>query len=1250
MSGKGDIKKFGETSFKDTSSVGLINYILGYHGRIASNINTHDTWPNVDGDVGITENDQPIGVWRTQVKTLPKDHGGKYDIPVGIYKYVKQMGQPILVLLPDINDQRVYWKYIDEDVANATSYTAKQQTKSINLTKRNSFTIKEKRYIDDWVKITKDRISTLEKMHSALTELTSKEIARSKDLLDKGQTSEALELLQKLFEEKKESLSSNELFRIMTNIGYAQHHLGNNTEAIKCFYEAYKNESSSDKAKVNIALAYMLEGKTDKALRMVNAVLRVNPIDPNAASIKIRAMHELGKTYKAILKSLDNTVLESVEALHALSYVTRDTDPDESIRLLEKAAEKDSSDINIRADLGIALMQRVESKWAGKIRGELNAQDRESIQRGIDHLEYAWKQQRTPEDKKARQSWLFNIIVGYRFLKNDCVLENSLKELVDLDPENKTNIQQAAAIAVESGKYELAESYLMSSSLGTEKSNELALMLSDSLILQSKYDEALVLLQSILPKLADDSSMIEHATSNIFKAFIDTGKLDEALRLADNTSQNQTNESLAKLFYSRLAAVQQDTSRAIQLIHEAAATLPQEPSKSLMYGIANDAFELKEYTLAADIYERIMDTSADSVETRKYLHALYEAKRYNTLIDRVLTLKNNGFKAKQVLRFEWLAYIALQDLKRARKALASYVKADPSDEDERLSIALIDFRTHNTRALNSYLSSDINLEKLDEASLTQIAHLYRTRGMLPRMLYVAYELRRRFIDSPDAHSTYIGLLLGLGNAGKKFLDADKAGPNTALIYDGGFFIIEADYPPSINNHEISVEDAARRGFIGKKKGDQIVLSRNRLSGERTTQIIEVQTKYVHALQDSMKNYEQRFVDRSDLMGFNIEDKDFTPLFKQVDETYSNALAVEELYKSGKLTIDLFAESVGKNIIEVVYALRNTPQLGVRASMGSSSEMDSLNAAMKQMKNPRFVMDIVALINFYELSIDVNSIGLDKFKISQSTKDLIIQEAAKLESEANQQGATIYKQGDSYIRQEVTTKERRQRVKNIHALIRWVNRNTEVMPFDEALLTKVANNKKLSGLENALLDSQMDTMKLATNNQTILYTDDVGIGSLAKEVFGTQYIWTQALLGYSVRNQNLDLISYGKLSIKLAEANLHHLGISPVILLQSILISEEGAFESSLYALTRKEVEVTSMAKVIVQFIELAVARGLSDRIKELLPVILEHAAQFHDKEHVIDLIKEGIEVTLMSLGGERDKLTMEIERWMNENQ
>lgn len=1250
MSDKGEIKKHGETSHKDNSSVGLINYILGDHKRVGSNISTHDSWPNTDGDIEIlTVEGVPLGAFRVQVKSLPEEHGEKYDFPIGLFKYVTEMSVPVMALLPDTKAGRVYWKYFDEDNVKNIKYTPKQQTKSLKLTKSQSFTMQEKAYIDEWVKIAEDRKNHLAEMRNALNELNSKDILRSKELIDTNHPSEALLFLEKMKDEKWDTLNPNEKFRVLTNIGVSQHLLGRNEDAAQNFIEAFSLEPTLDKAKANRALAHLLKGENKEGLKLVDNILATNPIDPTAAAIKVRAMYELGRSYTAIEKVLDPTVKESVEVIHALSYATRDNDTDKSIQLLKRAVEIDADNANLNADLGISLLQSVQKKWKGKIRGELSSEEKITVEEGIRYLELAWSKLQTDDDKRSQQNWLFNTIVGYRFLGNDCGLEKSLKELIDLDPNNKINIQEAAAIAVESGKYELAESYLKSAELDSDDTNTLSLMLSDSLILQEKYDAALAVIQRLVPKVKNDSAMNEHVSSNLFKILLDTGNLDAAQELSDSTSQNPETTALANIFKSRIAKVQQNEAQSIELLNQAAESLPKDPSKSLLYSIADDAFKLEQYALAATTYERIIDLNADSVEARRYLQSLYETKRYNTLIDRVRALAKKGFKSKQILRFEWAALIELQDLGRARKALIEYLKQNQSDEEEKLNVALIDFRTHNTRGLNKYLNEKIDLTNLSATSLTQLAQLYRIRDMIEKMLRVAYELRRRYPDDPQAHSAYIGSIIGLGNAGRKFLDADEVMPNTVIIYEGGYFIIEADYQPSINNHELSVEDAERRGFIGKKKGDLIVLSRNKISGDRTTPIIEIQTKYIHALHDSMKNYEQRFIDRDDLMGFNVKDEDFSPLLKQIDQTHDAATTAEELYNTGKLTIDLFAKYVGKNIIEVIYALRGTSHLGIKSSKGDSENEEKLSNALAKINKPRFIIDITALISFYELGLDASDIGIDSFDISQSTKDLVVQEAAKIKNESHQRGMTIYKQDDRYIRQEITSKERRERVKSINLLIKWIERNTKIRTFNEHLLADLSENKKLSQIEDVLLESQTDTMKLATNVNTILYTDDASIGALAKEVLGVESIWTQALLAYKVRAQDLGLLQYGELTIKLAEANLHHLGISPVILLQSVLKGGE-LFTSTLRALTRKEVEAQSMIVVASQFIELSVRRGLIDKIVELMPLILEGLISDHDKDTVIEALTRNITILLRDLGQDRESIIGAIHEWTQANQ
>ena len=402
MKDKGNIKKHGTTSHRDSSSVGLITYILGLHGRVAASINSHDSWPNTDGEIEIHDKiGTPTANFRVQVKALPENHNGSYDFPVSLFKYVAELNTPIMVLLPDTKSGRVYWKYFDEENVKTIRYTSKQQTKSLKITKKDSFTKSEKAYIREWEQIADARKTKISEMRSALDEINTKDIARSKELLEANRPSEALALLEKLKADKWDILTPNEKYRVLNNIGISQHYLGDKLIAAQNLSAAYEYEPENENAKVNLALAKMPVDKPKEALKIVNAVLRQNPINPSAAVIKVRAMHSIGKSFKYIERTLDTTVRNAPEVLHAMSYATRNTDPETSISLLREAIKKDSDNIHATADLGIALLQLTQNQWQGKIRGELSDEERESVEEGISLLETAWSNLVTKEDKKS---------------------------------------------------------------------------------------------------------------------------------------------------------------------------------------------------------------------------------------------------------------------------------------------------------------------------------------------------------------------------------------------------------------------------------------------------------------------------------------------------------------------------------------------------------------------------------------------------------------------------------------------------------------------------------------------------------------------------------------------------------------------------------------------------------------------------------------------------------------------------------
>lgn len=1250
-------KTNGDSAAKDVASIGLIQSILGSHGRAIPNIVANDTWPNIDGLVNINNDTKVLlGSIDLQVKTLPKNYNDKFSCPVDLFVYVKETGNPVMLLMADNTNDKVYWEYFDEDRVSRIDYKTDQKTKSIDISEDRCFSKQDRGYIAEWEKIVTDRKAQAFKMKSAVTDLTDTEIGISKDLIEKHRYSEALDYIAELKTKRWDTASDNEKFRMLTNQASATQKLERPEEAAVLYHEAFALESNTSRAQTNEALALIIDGKLKDALKIVNDILAINPIDTKAATIAIHAMSEDKVDYDTIYGSFDEAVLKTSEVLHALaSVMDGETRNDEVIKLLEEALSLDKDNIYIQSDLAIARLYKIQQSKGDKVSPELTAEQKVLAESAVELLKHVWSKINDPRDQKSKSNILFNLSVAYRMLNDECHTDNTINELLKLNPDNPTYLRHAVGNAVELGKFDVAEAYLINKAFSDIGTPELQLMLIDVLLAQGKTQQAFEFIEQFQKVHTEKDDLFLHANDNLFKALVDLGKLDDAQALAEKLSKDVESETLSTVFFAKLAQLQQKVDEAISLLTKAERLISNKTDRKTTYDIAEIAFEINAYDIAAKAYERILDPTSDNVVTRRYLASLYESKRYQSAIAVVETLKANGHSAKGVAQFEWVSYMALQNLAKARTALTEFIADNPDDEEARISVALIDFRTQDNRKLSAYLRRDIKLDKLDQQSLAQLAKLYQLKGNTMRTLEVAYEMRRRYPSDAEAHSAYITIMLGLGNKKHPLIDIEEVGPNSALLYDGGHFIVETTYEPDLSKNEISLADAERRGFIGKRKGEEIVLSTNHLSGDRSVKLTNVQSKYVFALQDSMLNYERVFTDQTDLMSFNtgVENNNFDPLFKQLDESYENATNAENLYKSGKLTIDLFAKTVGKNIIEVFYALRLSPQLGVHSTRGDDAESQASYAALSQKVAPKLVADITALITLYELDLSVADLGVGKILITQSTQDLIVSELGIVTTESKQEGATLFKHGDQYVRQEVTTKERQARIKNIQDLLKWIDDNAQIEPFTDDQLSSDAYNKSAYGeIESILLESQIDTMKLSIGEGRILYSDDIGLKGLAEEIFSVGSTSTSIMLTYLHNSGHLDSTRFVHAIIELASANYYHVGISPVVIFEAANKSQWKPDEpvmSVLRALCRPEVNDISMSVVIMQFLELSNQQGRVEDLKKLFPTIISEAIKHHDRNEILKQIRAGIGLAFKdSLQLQRSFIEI-LGKWIEEN-
>lgn len=1239
-----------DTASTDSAAVGLVKFILGSrtHRKVAAQLRDYDTWPNTDGHIEVLDDDkQPMGIIWAQAKGLPENHELKFPCPTGLFEFARQNG-PTFLFGVDLDEERVYWNYYDEDIVATLQYAGKK-TLTVTFDPSRSFTKRDTSYATVWKQLVTDRKAKIQGLRDTVKDQLLSRIDVSKQLLEKHRYAETVQYLTEIKNTQWDIADNLARFRILSALALALYQCDKHEDAAEHFLDAYKFDPGAPNAQSNRALAYLLKNDFKKALVEANELLEINPLNISASALKVLTMGGLGRTYKTIKASVDTKTLETAEVCFALGSVAQKANlTQEARRLFEHAVSRDD-DPHIAFSLGTLLVEEITNNNPHAIQGMLDDTERKQVGQARDLLQKAWSMMPDIADRKTRSDWLFNQMVACRILGETGTTERVVEELLALKPDHDVYVKNAAIVALESGKPTVAEVYIQQRIGRGSLMPDLRLLLTEVFIAQEKFEKAEKELLDFLKTHTEQDSLWMNANQTLFHVYLRQEHLDKADQLAAQLTSQDHTKVLGLLYSARLASIKQDSEQATSLLIQAEAGLSEDTEMRIILEVAEAAYEAKIYEVAARAYERAHLPHVDHSLTRRYLYSLFESGCFQKTIDAAARIRKKCGPSRPITQLEWDAYHELQNLPAARKVLVQYVKDYPEDEEAKLVIAFIDFRADNKRALCKYLDEPRDVDRLGLSARIQLACLYQTCGRTKQMLALLYDTRKKFENDPDAHSAYVSLTIGVDDTTPEMQEPEMVQPNTVLLYDGGFFVVEADREPQIKDNEIDVAEATRRGFMDKKVGDKIELTRNHLIGSKEVRIITIQSKYVYALQTSMLNYERRFPQRRDLMSFNVEEFGFTPIFKQLDQTHDYATPAEQLYKGGKIPIDLFAKLVNRDCIEVFYALRGVPDLGVRVATGMPEEAQASQELFQKGTKRTIVADITALITFYELGLQPNETGLEKFVVAQTTHDLLIQKLAEERTYGKKSNMTLYKQNGKYIRLEMTDEQHRQRVDHIEHFAEWVNLNTTTSPLKQeqidALRLKVPDSKQLN---DPIAPHQLDTIRLATSDGSILYCDDLFLRTLAAQTFGTKGIWTQALLIAQLAQGKLDEHTYEESAVKLANSNYRYVTISPGILIEAAKQAKwlpADPFTRVLKALTRAETSVESMVSVLTNFLYAFYMQPMIVDRGRIIQQILQDATRHHNRERVLALLGYATQARFQLLALQAKEIADNIQLW-----
>ena len=372
---------------------------------------------------------------------------------------------------------------------------------------------------------------------------------------------------------------------------------------------------------------------------------------------------------------------------------------------------------------------------------------------------------------------------------------------------------------------------------------------------------------------------------------------------------------------------------------------------------------------------------------------------------------------------EALILESIGDLPGAIQLWSELNKQYPGNVKYRLGLARLDFRCGNRESARNRLSA-IQFDEIkdDAEGLIQVAHERALLGM-PGVLPLVYRAREIDFGNPSVHLAYFSLFFSREDLRESSLTPQVVGADCVVRLKRGTesltFTILKDSLADRSRNELSMSDTLATKLLGLQKGDHVVLKDTPLE-QLSYEVIEIQSKYVHAFQQSLNEFTTRFPDHPGFYRVEFKENDFSSLLTVIDKRHEFITQLTLLYQQKGLPLSTVSKVSGTRLVEAWAGMMGWQTGQVRTALGSLEERNTAEAALAGAGE--IVADLVALltVGYLEL-LDRLPKRFGKIFVPQAVLDEINLTLADKVLGGRPSG-TLGKSGDYYFHREITSDE------------------------------------------------------------------------------------------------------------------------------------------------------------------------------------------------------------------------------------
>ena len=1025
------------------------------------------------------------------------------------------------------------------------------------------------------------------------------QIDNARDLLKEGSPQSTLYLLENLKQRIWRKASEVTKFRILTNMAAAQFALNQESEGARLLIKAFQYNPEDELALSNLAVAYFILGETEKAEAYAKQTLDKNSANTNAYVVLVRISKD-EETLERVIDKVPEYLRNIPQIAHAISEIARQRrNLEEARKWCEITVEDELEDIpDFKAALATILVEQVLDDHLAACTEQLNDSEKEQLKRAIGLFTEVWNRITETELRTSRIDWIINRGTAYFHLGEVKAAIKDLNTALEIEPLHPVLLKNRAILAFKEGNNTSAIEFLETIESLSE-TPEVPIILANILLVDKRFDKAITILNDFLTT-DPPSELRENANHLLVSIYIAAERIEEAKQIVTAMHDSSPTSVLNLVNAARISKATGANDDALSLLKEAYDHAKNSDTFEEIVELADELCIYGQFEKAATLYEKVTDTNLNSQLTQRLLNSYYFSGERKKTLEICQVLREKYGVLKHISEMEFLIYNEIGDMDQTQAVGKLYIDAFPDDIEMQIHLAVIYSRSNRLEDIERLLDRSFDLKNLSLRSCFDLAHLYRIRSKPETALDIMYETRRTYYDNSEAHLKYVGLFYTVSEEMGELLQPTQVQLGTAVCLDRTDethrYIIEKRQEAERRHNELDENHRLAQRLLGKHVGDDIHLQQN----TNIRKVVDIRSKYVYALQESLRKFPELFPDTPGLCSIKLDDsheaddsEKFQPLFDLLDQQHEASLRIESAYKENPLPIGVFNDLTGGNVLDTWSLLMSKPDLGVRCSIGNPEERAQALALFGD-PQPKLVVDLISLLTLHRLGAsDAVVRAFGKLSIAQSTIDELQQIIDDRKGMGlKREGMGVGKQGNQYVKAAINPEEIKQGVEYLEDVLKWTRENCEVYPCTAALEINQLRKQELDAL---LQSSFFDTLLIASEPGHLLLSDDEPLRSYAKTALnhhaGTNFhiegVWTQVVLGHCVKMDFLDKAQYDRMTIKLVCSRYYHTVFNADLLIEAAEQSDWQLVEpynSLVQALGGQRVNLSSALNVAVDFL------------------------------------------------------------------